>query len=184
MGNYKEQFETIVRRFIKRDGVENLLIALAKSDFYTAPASTRYHDSEESGLVKHSIKVFSTLESDLDNNLEGITTESIAIAGLFHDLCKVGFYKVSSRNVKDEKGKWIQVPYYEVDDKLPLGHGEKSVMMILQYMKLTTEEMMAIRWHMSGFEPKENYPALSSAYSEYPLAVYLHIADLKATYIK
>lgn len=179
---YKERFEKIARTFIKREGIEKLLAKLEKTDFYTAPASTKYHDAEEFGLVKHSIRVFSELDCDVDG--QGFNKESIAIVALFHDLCKLGYYTTEMRNKKDEKGKWIQVPFYTVDDKFPMGHGEKSVIMLLQYMTLTTEEMMAIRWHMSGFEPKENYQYLSKAYSEFPLAVYLHVADLKATYIK
>lgn len=179
----QSKFEAVARQFIKREGIESLLSALARSDFYTAPASTRFHDSVKGGLVFHSMKVFNTLESDLDNNTEGITPESVAIVSLFHDLCKLGFYTEEMRNTKVD-GKWVQVPYYTVDDKLPLGHGEKSVMMVLQHMKLTTQEMMAIRWHMGGYEPKENYNALGKAYEEFPLAVYLHLADMKATYLK
>jgi hypothetical protein len=110
--------------------------------------------------------------------------ESMILVALLHDVCKIGFYKVSSRNVKNEKGLWESVPYYSIDDSLPLGHGEKSVIMLLQDIKLTVEEMMAIRWHMAGYEPKENYNALSKAFSEFPLALELHIADMRATYLK
>ena len=180
--DYKKRFETIARTFIKRKGIDELLAKLEKSDFYTAPASTRYHDSEEQGLVKHSLRVFSQLDSDVEG--KGFNKESVAIVALFHDLCKLGYYKIEMRNAKDDRGQWIKVPYYTVDDKFPMGHGEKSIIMLLQYITLTTEEMMAIRWHMGGFEPKENYGTLSMAYTEFPLALYLHIADMKATYLK
>ena len=83
-----------------------------------------------------------------------------------------------------ENGVWKQVPYYSIDDKIPLGHGEKSVILVMQHMKLTTEEIMAIRWHMAGFEPKENYKYMGKAYEEFPLCTYLSNADMRATYIK
>lgn len=174
MRSDRERFIDTVRAYVKRDGVETLLTYLDKSDFYTAPASTKYHDSEEGGLCKHSLKVFAKMTKD------GVT-ESKAIVSLFHDICKVGFYKIEYRNSK-ENGVWVKVPYYTVDDRLPYGHGEKSVLMIQEFMKLTLDEAMAIRWHMGGFEPKENYGYLSKAFTEFPLALELHIADLKATY--
>lgn len=176
MKSDRERFIDTVRAYVKRDGVETLLRYLDKSDFYTAPASTKYHDSEEGGLCKHSLNVFAKMTKD------GVT-ESKAIVSLFHDLCKVGYYKVDYRNSK-ENGVWVKVPYYTVDDRLPYGHGEKSVLMIQEFMKLTLEEAMAIRWHMGGFEPKENYGYLSKAFAEFPLALELHIADLRATYEK
>lgn len=181
MNKYKERFIRIAKRQIKRDGIDELLASLENSDFYDAPASTRFHDSHEFGLVKHSLAVFDILDSDLTNS--DFDKESIAIVSLFHDLCKIGFYKVSTRNTKDENGKWIQVPYYEVDDQLPLGHGEKSIIMVREFMKLTVEEMVAIRWHMGGFVGKEEYMSIGKAYSDYPLAVWLSTADLKATYL-
>lgn len=178
----REKFEATARQFIKREGIEQLLDDLRFTDFYTAPASTKYHDAEEGGLCKHSLEVFQILESDLNGHTE-FDKESIAIVALFHDLCKMGYYKVEMRNTKNEAGKWVQVPYYTVDDAVPLGHGEKSVILLMDKIKLSLEEIMAIRWHMNGFEPKENYQYMSKAYSEYPLAVYLAIADLKSTYI-
>jgi len=178
----KEIFLEIAREKIKRKGVEDVLGFLEKSDFFTAPASTQYHDSIEGGLCYHSVMVYEELLKETGTKF---LPETLAIVALLHDICKIGFYKVSSRNVKDEKtGKWNSVPYYSVDDSFPLGHGEKSVIMLMDLMKLTAPEIMAIRWHMGGFEPKENYSALSKAYNEFPLAVYLQIADMKATYLK
>jgi hypothetical protein len=178
----KEKFKDICNRHIKRDGITNLLSLLEKTDFYTAPASTRYHDSCEGGLVSHSIDVYNEMYQlcVTDGNID---TETIAICGLFHDICKMGFYKVSQRNVKNEFGKWIQVPYYEVDDSFPYGHGEKSVYILNDVMKLTDEEAMAIRWHMGGFTDGSDIRNVGKAFEMFPLAVYLHMADMRAVYL-
>lgn len=183
--NYKEKFLQIARGNIKREGLEDLLKSLEQTDFFTSPASAKFHGAIDTGLVQHSIKVYEYLLSSaplvygMDINLESIT-----IVSLFHDLCKIGNYKVSSRNVKDENNKWIQVPYYDYsDDVFPVGHGEKSILMILEHLKLTFDEMLAIRWHMGGFAPKEEYYTLGTAYSKSKLALYLHFADMQATYI-
>ena len=175
------EFERIVRENIKRDGVEDVLSAIAKTDFYTAPASTRFHGSHEGGLVEHSINVYKRLRN---MTVEGtLNLESLTIVALFHDFCKIGFYTTEMRNSK-VNGKWVKVPYYTVDDKFPMGHGEKSVIMLMQLgFQLTDAEMLAIRWHMSGFGPKEEYLALGKAFSECPLAVYMACADLQATYL-
>ena len=84
---------------------------------------------------------------------------------------------------KNENGEWVKEPFYTTDDLMPLGHGEKSVMILSEFIKLTKEELYAIRWHMGGYEAKENYSYISKAYEKYPLAVYTHMADLMATYI-
>lgn len=191
--DYKKEFESIARKYIKRDGLEKLLESLAITDFYLAPASTRYHDSCEHGLVIHSLNVFNKLYEMKDELIEEYKLktfeydellESIAIVSLFHDVCKIGFYAVDTRNTKDENGKWIQVPYYTVDNKYPFGHGEKSVFMLMSIgLRLTDEEAMAIRWHMGGFEPRENHRDIGLAYEMFPIAVYLQIADMKATYL-
>ena len=178
----KDEFIRIYQENIKREGADKLLDWLLKSDFFTAPASTKYHGAYEGGLVLHSVNVFNRLAAnpEVEENME-----SVAIAGLLHDLCKVDFYATSTRNVKDEAtGTWTKVPYYTVDDKLPYGHGEKSVYIISGFMRLSREEAMAIRWHMGGFEDNTRGGFTSSlAFDEYPLAVHLHIADLQATFI-
>lgn len=179
----KERFLKIARENIKREGIEDLLSLIEKSDFFVAPASTKYHDSVEGGLCHHSLRVYDELIAMTDDCLNGIDIETLTIVSLFHDLCKIGFYKVSSHNIKDESGKWISVPVYTVEDQLPLGHGEKSVILIMDCMKLGTGEMMAIRWHMGGFEPKENAQNVDQVFKTYPLALLLHIADMKASYI-
>lgn len=191
----------------KREGIDRLLEFIRKSDFYNAPASTRFHSCHEGGLLEHSMNVYRCLIAKRENNiwkdvLSNIPEESLIITSLLHDLCKTYFYttemknrktydveKVSnanSRQVKhDDNGDfiWETVPSYTVDDKIPYGHGEKSVMMIEEYIKLTPTERYAIRWHMGWSEPKENYNTLGAAMGKYPLVLALHEADQEATYL-
>ena len=183
MSDLQKQFETLARKYIKRDGIESLLASLAKSDFYTAPASTRFHHSFEGGLATHTIEVFHHLMNELYKRDE-FTHESITILSLFHDLSKVGYYGTDMRNAKNEEtGKWEKVPYYTVDDKFPMGHGEKSVVLVLGHMKLSPDEMLAIRWHMGLSVPKEEYGPMGDSYRQSPLGMYLHFADMKSTYL-
>lgn len=179
----KEEFIKIYTENITRQGSAELLEWLKKTDFFTAPASTKFHCACEGGLVMHSVSVFNTLiEKHFDEDKDNI--ESFAISALLHDLCKAQFYKTSMRNVKNEEtGQWEKVPYYAVEDSFPYGHGEKSVFLIERFMRLKIEEAMAIRWHMGGFEESTGF-ALSQAYERYPLAVKLHLADLESTYLR
>jgi len=176
----KERFKGLAKSFITREGVDGLLVMLEKSDFYTAPASTKYHNSYEGGLLEHSLAVFDELTLEVKQDNIDVDIESVAIVSLFHDLCKVGFYEVSSRNTKDEKGKWISVPYYTVNDKFPIGHSEKSIILLREFIDLSPDEMLAINAHMGGFDERTN--VVSNCFSQSRLAVLLHIADLKATY--
>ncbi len=179
----KEEFIQIYTDNISRKGSAELLDWIQKTDFFDAPASTKFHCACEHGLVMHSVSVFNTLiEKHFDEDRDSI--ESFAICALLHDLCKAQFYKVSTRNVKnDETGQWEKVPYYSVEDSFPYGHGEKSVFLIERFMRLKLEEAMAIRWHMGGFEDSGGY-TISQAYERYPLAVKLHLADLESTYLR
>lgn len=179
----KDEFVKIYTDNISRDGSTELLEWLMKTDFFTAPASTRYHCACENGLVMHSVSVYNTLiEKHFDAETDNL--ESFSICALLHDLCKAQFYKVSTRNVKNEQtGQWEKVPYYAIDDSFPFGHGEKSVFLIERFMRLKIEEAMAIRWHMGEFGDK-NSNTISQAYDKYPLAVKLHLADLESTYIR
>ena len=176
----KEKFLELLRK-VNREGINELIEFIQKTDFFKAPASTRFHGDHEGGLVEHSIKVYEILKHKVETNIEPIkvSEESLIIIALLHDLCKANFYKVDYRNAKNALGK---VPYYTVDDTIPYGHGEKSVMMITEYMKLTPEEKYCIRWHMGFTEPKEQYTTLGLAYKKYPLALLTHEADLEATY--
>ena len=179
----KEQFLELLRK-VNREGINELIEFIQKTDFFKAPASTRFHGDHEGGLVEHSIKVYEILKHKVETNIEPIkvSEESLIIIALLHDLCKANFYKVDYRNAKNALGVWEKVPYYTVDDTIPYGHGEKSVMMITEYMKLTSEEKYCIRWHMGFTEPKEQYTTLGLAYKKYPLALLTHEADLEATY--
>ena len=185
----KEEFISIFNENIKREGADKLLDFLEnKSDFFTAPASTRYHNAFEGGLLRHSLNVYKCLVAYLERGrvkdmykLEA-SVETAAIVALLHDLCKVNIYRVSYRNSKNDKtGQWEKVPYYEIHDTLPYGHGEKSVYMISGFMRLTREEAMAIRWHM-GFSGTEDKNIIGRALEKYPLAFALSVADMEASY--
>lgn len=180
----KEKFIRLYQENITRDGAQDLLDWLVKTDFFTAPASTRFHSAYAGGLVEHSVNVYEVLRERYFEPSD--SEESFAIAALLHDLCKAQFYKLGTRNVKNEStGQWEKVPYYTIEDKFPYGHGEKSVFLIERFMKLRLDEAVAIRWHMGGFDDavRGGSFAVSDAYNTYPLAVKLHIADLAATYL-
>lgn len=179
----KEEFIKLLKE-TNREGIEKLLEFLEKSDFYKAPASTRFHGSKEQGLLEHSLKVYKILEEKMKHTpiQINIPEESIRITALLHDICKTNYYSVDYRNAKNALGVWEKVPYYKVDDTIPYGHGEKSVMMISEYIKLSNDEKYAIRWHMGYTEPKELYATIGLAYTKYPFALLMHEADLEATY--
>lgn len=179
----KEKFLELLKS-VKREGINELIDFLEKTDFFKAPASTRFHGDYEGGLVEHSLKVYEILKYKVENDINNINVseDSIKIIALLHDMCKANFYKVDYRNAKNSLGVWEKVPYYTIDDTIPYGHGEKSVMMISEYIKLTPEEKYCIRWHMGFTEPKELYNTIGSAYKKYPLALLTHEADLETTY--
>jgi len=185
----REEFLEIYNSLIKREGAKALLDYLLSSscDFFSAPASTKYHLAFEGGLVRHSLNVYRCLKDYLSRervkNEYGLeySEESIAIVALLHDLCKTNFYKIGFRNVKDDNGIWQRVPTYEINDTLPYGHGEKSVYIISGYMKLTREEAFAIRYHM-GFSNGDDERNVGKAFEMFPLAVALSFADMEATF--
>lgn len=185
----KEEFIELYRELIHREGSEALLDYLEnKSDFFTCPASAKYHGAYAGGLCDHSLNVYHCLRDYLDRErvqeLYGVEAdpESVAIVSLLHDLCKIGCYKAGSRNVKnDATGQWEKVPTFFYDDPLPYGHGEKSVYIISGFMRLRREEAMAIRWHM-GFSGGEDARLVGKALEMYPLAFALSVADMEATY--
>jgi hypothetical protein len=179
----KEEFIELLKS-TKREGMEDVINFLEKSDFFKAPASTKFHGSHEGGLAEHSMSVYKILVEKVKTAPIQIDTpeESLIIMALLHDICKSNYYKVDFRNAKNANGEWEKVPYYTVDDTIPYGHGEKSVMMLTEYIKLTNEEKYAIRWHMGFSEPKENYSPLGLAYKKYPIALLLNEADLESSY--
>lgn len=184
----KTEFIEIYQMYIKRDGAKDFLDYLCsnKSDFFTAPASTRFHGSYPEGLVEHSINVYHCLKDYLSRNrvkdMYGMDydDETIALVALLHDVCKINVYKTSYRN-KKVNGEWQQVPYYEFEDEMPYGHGEKSVYMISPFMKLTREEAFAIRYHM-GFSNEDPARNVGYTFEHFPLAFALSTADMEATY--
>lgn len=182
----KERFIEIYNTYIKREGADKLLDYLMKSDFFTAPASARFHSSYEGGLCDHSLNVYDCLKSYIERAKEkygySYSDESIAIVALLHDLCKIAVYKKGFRNVKDESGAWKKVDTFEYDDQLPYGHGEKSVYIITGYMRLTREEAFAIRYHMGYSSEREDPRNISQAFEMFPLAFAVHVADSEATY--
>ena len=187
--NAKQEFIDIYNAHIMREGADKLLEYLDSkgSDFFTAPASQRFHGACERGLVAHSVNVYHCLKAYLDRErvqqVYGIKydDESIAISALLHDICKINCYKSGFRNVKDDKGVWQKVPSYDYEDKLPYGHGEKSVYIVNGFIRLSREEAIAIRFHMgfSGIEDKRN---IGEAFERFPLAFALNVADMEATY--
>ena len=191
-----ERFEQLLRS-TKRDGIEGLIDFIRKSDFYTAPASTRYHSCHEGGLLEHSLNVYDCLNAKCKSELwseMNVTEANIIITALLHDLCKSYYYGTEIKNKKvysehgtksDSNGRfdWVSAPAYVVDDKIPYGHGEKSVMMIEEFIKLEPVERYAIRWHMGFTEPKESWNTLGVAIRKYPLVLAMHTSDLEATYL-
>lgn len=187
----KDKFIKAYTENITRPGADKLLAWIESSDFFAAPASTRFHLSSPGGLLEHSLHVFERMkaicanEATITPGFNEPLMETIAVCGLLHDICKANFYAVEMRNRKNDQGRWEQYPFYVVDDKLPYGHGEKSVYIISGFMRLSREEAMAIRWHM-GFADNDfrggGY-SVGNAFEKFPLAVMLHIADLQATYL-
>lgn len=183
----REEFLTICRENIHREGLDSLLDWMKnESDFFIAPASTRFHGNHKCGLLEHSLNVYKTTLELTNHFSSSISTESIAIAALFHDLCKANYYSLSTKNVKNEEtGVWSKEPYYKSDDQYPVGHGEKSVILLLKHIKLTDDEIYAIRWHMGGFDSavKGGDYSCGKVYEICPLAVILHLADMAASYL-
>ena len=193
-----EKFEQLLTS-VKRDGIDKLLAYIRKSDFYRAPASTRFHSCHDGGLLEHSLNLYECLLSKKQNPiwaevLREIDDESLILVALLHDLCKSYLYVPEFKNKKvysdtgtkkDDGGRfdWQAVKGYSTDDKIPYGHGEKSVMMIEEFIKLKPIERYAIRWHMGFTEPKEYWNTLTTAIKKYPVILAVHQADMEATYL-
>lgn len=181
----KDQFIELLNQ-IERPGIDMLANFLEDSDFYFAPCSTKYHLSVPGGLVKHSINVYKLLALKNKQYKLDINPETVLISGLLHDICKVNFYGTDYRNVKED-GVWVQKQIYVVKDQFPIGHGEKSVIMLQKYIDLTQEEQLAIRWHMGPFTDGFDSYGLSQAYytacKETKLVTALFTADMEAAQI-
>ena len=193
----KEKFMKLCRENIHRDGLEQLLAYIDTTDFYTAPSSTAFHLNEDGGLCLHSINVFETARHLYTTWLlphirqgtavtnEELPRESVAVAALFHDLCKTKLYHKTEKWKKDENGRWVTYPGYEIVDEFPFGHGEKSCVIIGWFMRLKQAELLAIRWHMGMFDMAEQGSSMRYAYraamEKSPLVALLQTADLFAS---
>ena len=189
MENLKQQFKERLLS-TNRDGMENVIKHLERLGFFTAPASTKFHLNVKGGLMQHSWNVCNTalmlreqmiqMKPELAEKLQ---VESVIIASLLHDVCKSNIYKDAILNRKNDQGYWEKVPGFEVDySSLPLGHGEKSVIMLLTLgLKLTRDEMLAIRWHMTAWELAFHSPEQKSnlqiARDTAPLCTIIQAAD-------
>jgi hypothetical protein len=187
MTNTKQRFYAIVESNIKRDGFSDLLKWLEDSDFFTAPASTRFHGNYEGGLLEHSVNTYDCLHKNIESR--GTQTEyseeTMAITALLHDVCKVNFYVKGFRNVK-ENDQWVKKEVWEIDEKFPCGdHADKSVIILQNFIKLLPDEILAIRAHMGGWDnaAKGGCRFVGSIFERCRLAVLLHMADMEATYL-
>lgn len=189
MKDIQEVKKTIIELLnsTERKGIDKAIKYLEESDFFVAPASTRFHGNYQGGLAEHSLNVYEAFKR---KNIEydfGLSEDTMKIVALLHDTCKINFYTIYDKNVNiagpGEKPKFIKKPAYGVKDLLPIGHGEKSVIILQQFITLTKEEVILIRWHMGGYEPKENLNNVSAAWNLYKAGVALHTADLESSYI-
>lgn len=169
---------------IQREGMPELLAWLEDSDFFTAPASTRYHGAYEGGLVEHSLNVYNELKRLTTIYPEiNVTEESLAIIALFHDLCKVNMYSKEVKYRKDTQGKWETYDAFVHNEKLNYGgHGSKSVFILQNFIKLLPEEAVSINCHMGTWDGENN--VIAAAWEHCPLAWLLHVADESATFVK
>ena len=179
----KQEFQRIVEENVHREGVAELMAWIGGSDFFTAPASTRFHGAFEGGLVMHSLNVYSQLKKLCELYKCEATNESIAIVALFHDLCKIGVYKVEQRWRKNDQNQWEQYPVYAFDEDFAYGgHGSKSVFLVQSFMRLTPEEAAAINCHMGQWD-STTYSNPTPVFERNRLAWLLHVADEAASYI-
>ena len=180
-----DRFLELYKQYITRPGSAELLEWLLSSDFFNAPASTRFHGDYPGGLADHSVHVWEELVRLLRAYPEvKVTGETVAVVSLLHDLCKVGCYKTEMRN-KKENGIWKSVPFYTFkEDFCYGGHGSKSVFLIQRFMPLSEQEAVAINCHMGFADRSPGDYSLGGAYEQFPLAWLLHVADESASYIR
>jgi hypothetical protein len=178
----RDEFNDKIKN-IKRDGIDHLVEYLeTKTDYFTAPASTIHHLNEAEGLLQHSLNVCNELQGL--THTQGLTWKdesSPIIIGLFHDLCKTNFYNPVEKFRKDSDGKWEKYLGYEVKDRFPLGHAEKSIILLQAFLKLTPEEILCIRWHMGAYESKECWNTMRSAFESNVNIYWTHVADMLAS---
>lgn len=163
-------FDTLMRDIIDEEFRQYLI----DNGFFTAPASTKFHGSYEGGLFDHSFNVaMSLLELTTKLDLTWSRLTSPLIVGMFHDLCKIDQYLF---NAETKTYIWSN------SQKL-LGHGDKSVKLLLEHMELTQEEINCIEQHMGAFTNKEEWSRYTTAIQSYPNVLYTHMADMIASHI-
>jgi len=189
--NIKEQIIKLLKS-TERENIDNLIDYLETSDFFIAPASTKYHGAYEGGLAEHSLNVYnaivylySNLKESEGFNIPKIDESNLIIIALLHDLCKVNTYQEGFRWSKDENQKWEKIPTYDKKPILSMGHAGKSIFIIQQFIKLTTNEAQAIFWHMGAYDISEynTQNEMGNAFSNNLMAFLLHQADMMSTYI-
>lgn len=190
MTNAIKAFKKVVKENIQREGIDELMAWIEESGFYQEPASTKYHGAHEGGLLEHTLDVHNALLDELDVQLgEGwekvYSNESVAIVALFHDLCKIGRYAITTKAVKTETGWVDEEIYIYADDKTEMGHAAQSIFYIQQHMQLTEVEAQAIYWHMGAYDISQfsSSHSLAKSYRMNPLSFLLHRADEVATFI-
>ena len=181
----KERFVELYNNLVRRPGAEDLLEWLSETDFFVAPASSKFHGNYEGGLCEHSLNVWEELVRLLKAYPEiKVSAETAAIVSLLHDVCKIDCYKQELRNTK-VNGVWVQKPVYVFQEDFCFGgHGSKSVYLIQKYMNLTDEEAVAINCHMGFADRSPSDYGIGNAFERTPLAWLLHVADESATYIR
>lgn len=184
----RELFISIMKQ-VERPGVDELLAWLEGTDFYSAPASTRFHGSYPGGLVYHTLNVVYELRELVRfYDIKDISNESIIIVALAHDFCKINIYQETMVNVppqRSKSGKWEQQLGYKKNEILKLGHGAKSLSILQNFIKLEDYEKEAIFWHMGAYDTGvlSSMHDLYDVFEENKLAFLLHMADMVATYI-
>lgn len=178
----KERFISLCNG-IDRDGIHELMEWLEKSDFYSAPASARFHGNYAGGLLEHSLNVYGEMKRLLEiyGDSVSVSESTIRIVSLFHDLCKVNSYTTEKRNRKNIAGQWESYDAYSIKEKLCYGgHGSKSVFILQSFIKLTPEEAIAINCHMASWDGNKD---VKNAFEQFPLAWLVHVADEASTFI-
>lgn len=183
--NRKEDFIKIYTTLIKRRGSDALLDWLEETDFFYAPASTRFHGNYEGGLCEHSVNVYEEMVRLARAYPEfSIPAESAAIVTLLHDLCKIGCYKPCVKR-KQINGVWHNTAAWEFQEDYCFGgHGSKSLYLVQRFMSLTEDEAAAINCHMGFADRPPNDFTLGKVYEVNPLAWLAHVADESATYVR
>lgn len=161
---------------IDRTGIKNLIEWIETNDYFTAPSSTKFHNNFEGGLADHSLKVYKIYQKLNETFQRGIAEESLIIGGLLHDVCKVNFY-YKDKKARKVNGKWEEYETYGIEDREPMGHGAKSIIILQRFIELKDIELYSILWHMGKPSDYSEGLAFNKALKKYPNTLLLHMAD-------